>query len=135
MGSTVLTDRRWAAGVTVGVIIVSIALGYGAATLSRASMSRGAAVAQQTSSLTEGVVEVLQQSDGVWRGRVAVKAGQVYRRTDDMLVFRVPDATPFVMGAATDLHVGAIVHVRGAPGDGALVADRIVILTPNVKLE
>ena len=131
--------RQWAVTVTMAVLVVALAAGYGAATMSRASMSRGAATAatpaQQASSRTEGVIEVLEGRDGLWRGRVAEKAGQTYRRTDETLTFRVPEATPFVMGVAGDLHVGAIVHVRGAPGNGALVADRIVILTPNVKLE
>ncbi|MBL8644455.1 MAG: hypothetical protein JNK21_11030 [Rhodospirillaceae bacterium] len=132
--------RAWSLAVAGAVVLVSLALGYGAADLSRASMSASAAKTQAPASqaagaLIEQVVEVVEADDGVYVGRVAVKAGAVYLRTNDTLKFRVFAETPYVMGVPADLHVGAIVHVRGAQEGETVAADRIVILTPNVKLE
>lgn len=135
----------WCAAVVGAVVLASIALGYGAAQVSRASMSASVAAAPKAdgsvaqAAVIEVVVEVLEATPGegavTYRGRVAEKSGAVYRRTDRMVRFGVPENTPFVMGVPADLHVGAIVHVRGIANSDLIATDRIVILTPNVKLE
>jgi hypothetical protein len=131
--------RAWCLMVVGFVVLAAIGLGYGAASLSRASMSLakpGVMSSQTSGAPAEHVVEVTQVMDGVYAGRIAVKAGDVYLRTGEDLKFRVSAGTPFVMGVPADLHVGAIIHVRGVrDDDNGVSADRIVILTPNVTLK
>ncbi|MBL8630286.1 MAG: hypothetical protein JNM81_11685 [Rhodospirillaceae bacterium] len=135
------SQRAWCVTVVGTVILACAALGYGAAQISRASMSASVAAAPkiEAAAVTEVVVEVLDETGGegahTYTGRVAVKSGAVYRRSDQTVRFDVPANTPFVMGVPADLHVGAIVHVRGVANGDLIATERIVILTPNVKFE
>ncbi len=59
-----------------------------------------------------------------------------YRRTGATLKIAFDAATPVVMGKATDVHQGAVVHVKARMGsDHILHAGQIVILTGYVKIQ
>lgn len=138
--------RAGSTTLTIGTIILCLGVGYGLALLSQASMSldrpsearptaADGTMPTQASQVVEGVVEVLEFAEGRYVGRIALKTDGVYRRTPELMTFRVAPETPVVMGLFADLHVGAIVHVRGAKAEETVIADRIVILTTNVRLE
>lgn len=138
------SQNAWAIRTSAGLMAVALVLAVAAANLSRNSMSAAVARSQSAaqlpqapSALREVVVEVLaERPGGGYQGRVLTKLNDRYGRTDMMMAFTVPDATPFVMGVAGDLHVGAIVHLRGPQpeGDAPLIANRVVILTTNIQL-
>jgi hypothetical protein len=53
-----------------------------------------------------------------------------YRRTEQPVRVLWSPATQFAMGEAADLHVGALVRVRGTLSESRLIeAERLVILT------
>ncbi len=59
-----------------------------------------------------------------------------YRRTGARLKIAFDAATPVVMGKASDVHQGAVVHIKARMGpDHILHAEQIVILTGYVKLQ
>lgn len=138
----------WALSAAAVVVAVALVLAVVMGNLSRNAMSLSTSAPQAASGssaqetpaqsiLVETVVEVLEARGDVWHARVLAKTGERYARTDDMLDFTVPPATPFIMGVPADLHPGAIIHLRagkGAPGQPLLVS-RIVVLTTNVHLE
>ena len=60
----------------------------------------------------------------------------VYRRQGSTAKIAFDAATPLVMGKASDLHQGAIVHVTAKMGsDHTLHAAQIVVLTGYVKVQ
>jgi hypothetical protein len=57
-----------------------------------------------------------------------------YRRTGATIKIAFDAATPVVMGKASDVHQGAVVHIKARMGpDRILHAEQIVILTGYVK--
>jgi hypothetical protein len=60
----------------------------------------------------------------------------VYQRTGSTMKVAFDAATPVVMGKATDVHAGAVVHVTAKMGnDRVLHASQIVVLTGYVKVQ
>jgi len=60
----------------------------------------------------------------------------VYKRTGSTMKIAFDSATPVVMGKASDIHEGAVVHVTAKMGtDHLLHASQIVILTGYVKVQ
>jgi hypothetical protein len=60
----------------------------------------------------------------------------VYRRTSEKTTVAFDSSTPVVMGKASDIHDGAVVHVTAKmAGDRTLHAEQIVILTGYVKVQ
>jgi hypothetical protein len=60
----------------------------------------------------------------------------VYKRTGTTMKVAFDAATPIVMGKASDIHEGAVVHVTAKMGaDQLLHASQIVILTGYVKVQ
>lgn len=60
----------------------------------------------------------------------------VYRRTGNTLKIAFDAATPVVMGKASDVHEGAVIHVTAKmANDHVLHASQIVILTGYVKVQ
>ena len=60
----------------------------------------------------------------------------VYRRTAEKATITFDSSTPVVMGKASDIHDGAVIHVTAKmTGDRTLRAEQIVILTGYVKVQ
>jgi len=60
----------------------------------------------------------------------------VYRRTGNTVKIAFDSATPVVMGRASDIREGAVVHITAKMGDDRVLrAERIVVLTGYVKVE
>jgi hypothetical protein len=64
------------------------------------------------------------------------QAETVYRRTAHAEKIAFDAATPVVMGAASDVREGAVIHITAKVGNNqALHAEQIVILTGYVKVQ
>ena len=60
----------------------------------------------------------------------------VYRRTATSAKIAFDAATPIVMGKASDIHEGAVVHVTAKMGtDRVLRAEQVVVLTGYVEVK
>jgi hypothetical protein len=70
-------------------------------------------------------------------GNVLEKQSEtVYRRTGSTIKIAFDAATPVVMGKASDVQAGAVVHIKAKMGDDHLLhAEQIVVLTGYVKVQ
>jgi hypothetical protein len=85
------------------------------------------------------VVELTTVTAASLEGNILEKEKQTetdYRRTGATLRIAFDAATPVVMGKASDVHQGAVVHIKARMGaDRILHAEQIVILTGYVKIQ
>jgi hypothetical protein len=83
------------------------------------------------------VVEVLEASEGTLRGRLLDRQDDThYTRTQNEARISWDASTAIVMGKASDVHSGAILHVTGTvTSDHGLQARQIVILTGYVQVK
>jgi hypothetical protein len=91
----------------------------------------------QPGSQLKAVVELTSAGDGKAEGLVLDKQSEdAYRRGKATLQIDFTPATKFVMGSASDIRKGAVVHVTGsAAQDRRLEASQIVILTGYVSVD
>ena len=138
-----VADSGWARAVTAGLLIGAFILAVGAGALSRSTMSSSSRTMTATTAelpsagVVEMVVEVETLEGGLADTRLLAKTGDQYSRTDEHVRVALPSGVPIVMGTAGDVRAGAVLHIRGEkrPGDGAIVVDRIVVLTDSVRLD
>ncbi len=83
------------------------------------------------------VLEVTAVSAASVKGTVLEKQSEtVYRRTGNTVKIAFDTATPVVMGKASDIHEGAVVHITAKMGnDHVLRAGQIVVLTGYVTVK
>jgi len=83
------------------------------------------------------VLELTATEANSIEGRVLEKIDETnYRRTNDTSRVSYDSTTRLVMGKASDVHNGAVVHVTSKMGnDRVLHASQIVILTGYVKVQ
>lgn len=82
-------------------------------------------------------IEITNVKPGVsFEGTVLEKQTEtVYARTDKKVKILFDATTPVVMGAMSDVHEGAVVHVKAkVQSDHGLRAEQIVVLTGYAKL-
>jgi len=70
-------------------------------------------------------------------GNVLEKQSEtVYRQTGSTIKIAFDAATPVVMGKASDVHAGAVVHIKAKMGDDRVLhAEQVVVLTGYVKVQ
>ncbi|HYM07368.1 MAG TPA: hypothetical protein VEU11_12475 [Terriglobales bacterium] len=86
--------------------------------------------------LTKVVMEVLDSSPESVKGRLLERQTEtVYARSETLAEAAIDTHTSFVMGKASDIHPGAILHVSGAvTPTRSIQARQIVILTGYVHV-
>ncbi len=132
---------RWV-GLIVVVLVVTILAVWSVGT--RAMRMQTAAAASDDQLLTtaqpgsqlKADVELTSAGDGKAEGLVLDKQSEtVYRRTRVVVQIDFAAATKLVMGSASDIRKGAVVHVSGTVAqDRSLQASQIVILTGYVSV-
>ena len=130
--------------VLVAIATLSIgALGLFRFTSLYRSMTVTAAPSSQLDSAAPGstiklAIEIANiPSPDSFRGKLLrKKTEEIYVRTNAQVSVHSNDQTKMVMGKASDVHAGAVVHVTGrARNDHSVDANQIVILTGYVKIE
>jgi hypothetical protein len=91
----------------------------------------------QPGSQLKAVVELTSAGDGKAEGIVLDKQSEnAYRRTKATLQIDFAPATKVVMGSASDIRKGAVLHVTGIVAqNNRLQASQIVILTGYVSVD
>jgi hypothetical protein len=109
----------------------------GKAAQMKAEAAGGSTVAQlKVGDETKVVIEVTGVSANLEGNLLEKQTETVYRRSGSTIKIAFNAATPVVMGKASDVHTGAVVHVTAKMADDRrLQASQIVVLTGYVKVQ
>ena len=136
------TRAIWILFIAAAILAAALAVWSSARKMGRMTAA-AASNEQQFAQATPGakmkfVMEITDVStDGLIRGKLLQKKTEtIYVRTATPAVVRSTDQTKWVMGQASDVRAGAVVHVTGTAGkDHHIDGEQIVILTGYVQVQ
>jgi hypothetical protein len=133
--------RIWFALIALVGLLIGAAIWKSArmaGTMSAAASGEQQFLQSTTGTRTKLVVEIAESgADGTIKGKLLQrKTEQVYTRSTSPVMVHSDPQTKVVMGAPSDIHPGAVIHVTGpVRDDHSITAEQIVILTGYVQVQ